>query len=303
MQTSRIVKTVSVIAVAAGAALVWKGSVAKEAERPVKATTAVGAPRPILAEGRMVTYPGKQIVVSTELAGPIKRLTVGEKSVVKKGDVIAEIGVDEQRAALREIRARIKEAAVDVDFSGTELDRTSALHAQSALPKAALDRAERERNAAGARRDVAGAGASRLETIIAKSVIRAPIDGVVLAKHAEAGELAGAGARLVTIADLSAMRVEAEVDEFDGGRVSLGQPVTIWAEGTSGRFKGEVEEIPDEVVSRRIKPQDPGRPTDTRVLAVKIKLHGSAPLRLGQRVELEILPPNASSQLTPAPAK
>ena len=76
--------------------------------------------------------------------------------------------------------------------------------------------------------------------------------------------------------------------------MAVGQAVSLWAEGYEGRFRGEVEEIPDEVVSRRIRPQDPGRPSDTRVLLVKVRLLDKTPLRLGQRVELEIAPPASS---------
>ena len=85
------------------------------------------------------------------------------------------------------------------------------------------------------------------------------------------------------------MRIEAEVDEFDAGRVALGAPVIVRAEGYNNQqWKGRVEEIPDTVVGRRLKPEDPGRPTDTRVLLVKIALDGPTPLKLGQRVEVEI---------------
>lgn len=306
MDWSRIAKSTALVA-ALGVAGVgaWRGGLVKEssaAPEPARAAASSGA-RAVLAEGRLVPYPGKRVVVGTELAGPLKRLTVREKSVVKKGDVIAEIAVDEPRAALSEARARAKEATVDVAFSGTELERTRALHDSNALPQAALDRAEREKNAASARREVAAAAAARLETVVAKATIRAPIDGVVLARHAEAGELVTAGAPLVTIADLAAVRVEADVDEFDGARVTVGQPVTLWAEGYAGRYRGEVEEVPDEVVPRRIRPQDPGRPTDTRVLSVKVRLLDATPLRLGQRVEMEIQPRASSSQLTQAPAK
>jgi hypothetical protein len=51
-----------------------------------------------------------------------------------------------------------------------------------------------------------------------------------------------------------------------------------------------VEEIPDAVMARRLKPQDPGRPSDTKVLLVKIALGGKTPLKLGQRVEVAIAP-------------
>lgn len=296
MKLEKAVKTsLVVLGISAAGFAAWRGGLVKESSAaPAAAAPTTKGPRVVLAEGRLVTYPGKQVVVGTELAGPLQKLLVGEKAVVKKGDLLAEIGVDEQRAALREAWARAKAAAVDVDFAGTELERTAALRASNALPQASLDRATREKNSAAAHREVAGAAAHRLETVIAKAAVKAPIDGVVLVKHAEAGELVTAGAPLVTIADTSALRVEAEVDEFDGSRVAVGQAVSLWAEGYEGRFRGEVEEIPDEVVSRRIRPQDPGRPSDTRVLLVKVRLLDKTPLRLGQRVELEIAPPASS---------
>lgn len=69
----------------------------------------------------------------------------------------------------------------------------------------------------------------------------------------------------------------------------LGSPVTIRAEGVTGvSWKGHVEEIPDEVTARKLKPQDPGKPTDTRVLLVKVAIDEPTPLKLGRRVEVEI---------------
>ena len=95
--------------------------------------------------------------------------------------------------------------------------------------------------------------------------------------------------RWSTIADLKRVRIEAEVDEFDAGRVALGAPVVVRAEGYDGQsWRGRVEEIPDAVSGRKLKPQDPGRPQDTRVLLVKVALDQATPLKLGQRVEVEI---------------
>ena len=69
----------------------------------------------------------------------------------------------------------------------------------------------------------------------------------------------------------------------------LGAPVTISSEGYGdATWKGHVEEIPDAVTSRRLKPQDPARPSDTRVLLVKVALDGPIPVKLGQRVEVEV---------------
>jgi HlyD family secretion protein len=111
----------------------------------------------------------------------------------------------------------------------------------------------------------------------------------VLQRLAEPGESVKEQAPIVSIADLKKIRIEAEVDEFDAGRVALGSEVIVRAEGYDDQeWKGRVEEIPDAVVGRRLKPEDPGRPTDTRVLLVKVALTEPTPLKLGQRVEVEI---------------
>jgi HlyD family secretion protein len=94
----------------------------------------------------------------------------------------------------------------------------------------------------------------------------------------------------MTIVDLSRLRIEAEVDEFDIAGVAVGAHATILAEGYSGRrWDGQVEEVPLAVVSRQTRPDDPGRPADTRVLHVKVAFREANPLKLGQRVEVEIV--------------
>ena len=119
----------------------------------------------------------------------------------------------------------------------------------------------------------------------------ATIDGVVLARFVELGETVPPGARLATVCDLTKLRVEAEVDEFDADRLAPGDLAVITAEGHPGEsWPGRVEEVPDRVAERQVRPEDPGRPSDTRVLLVKVAPDKPLPLKLGQRVEIEIRP-------------
>src|SRR2546430_2456327 len=67
-------------------------------------------PDSVIAEGRLVTYPGAEVMIATELAGMIVSLPVQEKSVVGKGELIAELKSDELQAASAEALARIEEA-------------------------------------------------------------------------------------------------------------------------------------------------------------------------------------------------
>lgn len=243
----------------------------------------------VIAEGRLVAYPGAEIVISSELAGVILRLPVEEKSTVRKGDVIAELKVDELRAALAEARAKTAEAQADLHLAQVEVARAEKLWNQQMGSRQMLERTQRDHDAAQARFKTGQASVRRIGATLAKSLILSPIDGAVIARNANPGEMVEAGTRLVTIADLGRTRIEAEVDEYDVGRIKVGMPAAVTAEGFDGiAWKGRVEEIPDQVVGRRLRPQDPGKPSDTRVLLIKIALLEPTPLKLGQRVEVAI---------------
>lgn len=242
----------------------------------------------VVAEGRLVAYPGAEVTVGTDVAGTIDRLTVDEKDVVRKGDVLAVIRADDTRAALAESRARVGEAEADIRLFELEVERAKNLWQQDVGSKQAWEKALRDLDSARARRASARAEVNRLEASVAKTVITAPIDGVVITRWSHAGETVAAGERLVTVANLHKTRVEAEVDEFDAARMRLGAKTVVKAEGFDDTWMGTIEEIPDTVVNRRLKPQDPSKPIDTRVLLVKIAFDGQTPLKLGQRVEVQI---------------
>lgn len=241
----------------------------------------------VIAEGRVAAYPGAEVTVGSDVAGTIERLEVVEQDVVHKGDVIATLRADDLRAALGEARARVGEADADIRLYELEVERAQRLFREDVGSKQTWEKSERDLDAARARRASAVAEARRLEAVVAKTVIKAPIDGVVITRMRQRGETISAGDALMTIADLRRTRVEAEVDEFDAARIRNGAEATISAEGYDGKWRGLIEEVPGNVVSRRLKPQDPSKPIDTRVLLVKVALTEATPLKLGQRVEVE----------------
>ncbi len=247
-------------------------------------------PGRITAEGRVVAYPGAEVTVGTEVIGTIVNLPVREKMAVRKGDLIAELRAQEVKAAVQEAHQRLIEAEVGLRLERMRagLDRIMPIGATNQPQQQDLRRELLA--AASAHRDAAKAAIDRCEAESAKYRIVAPIDGVVVARHVAAGETINAAGALVTIVDLSRLRVEAEVDEFDIANVVVKAQATITAEGyPDRRWRGEVEEIADAVVARQVHPQDPGRPADTRVLLVKVAFREPCPLKLGQRVELEIV--------------
>lgn len=263
-------------------------SVSRNPQNSTPAAKPVETPA-ISAEGRVVTYPGAEVIVGADAAGIIERLLVAEKDKVRKGQTIAVLRADDTRAALSQARSRVGEADADIRLYETEAARTKKLFDEEVGSKETWDRSVRDLEAARARRASAIAEVERLEATLAKTNVVSPIDGVVIARDVQQGEHLATGDAIVTIANLDRTRVEAEVDEFDASRVVLGDSVAIKAEGYDGKsWRGTIEEIPDSVVSRRIKPADPSKPIDTRVLLVKVAMNEPTPLKLGQRVEVEV---------------
>jgi membrane fusion protein (multidrug efflux system) len=239
----------------------------------------------ITAEGRVVAYPGCEVTVGSEVLGTIIHLPVRPKSAVHKGDLLVELRGDAVRAELRKANVALVEAEARLRTEHERVRRE--LLVPGFAPRSSGERPDM--TSALARRDSAKADVDRLEIELARYKIVAPIDGVVVARHADPGETISPATPLVTIVDLSRLRVEAEVDEFDIDRVALGAEATVAAEGARGRrWQGSVEEIGDVVVPRSTHPEDPGRPSDTRILPVWVSFRETNPLKLGQRVEIEI---------------
>jgi HlyD family secretion protein len=210
---------------------------------------------------------------------------------VRAGDLLAEIESDEIRAALDESRARVVEGEAEVRLAELARERREKLMEEKIVAAQDMDQATRDLDISRARVVTAQATVARYEAQLRKSRLLAPISGTVTSRRVDAGQTVEAGDETFTIADLSRLRVEGEAHEADAGAVVLGAPVRITAEGYPGQsWSGRVEEIPDSVTLRRLKPQDPSRPTDTRILAVKVAFAEKSPLKLGTTVELRIDP-------------
>ena len=246
-------------------------------------------PPMILAEGHVAACPGAEVLIGAELAGTITRFLVQEKSVVHKGDLLLELRGDEIRASAEEAVARVSEADAELLLIEQDQARLTRLPEKQPGQAEANDRTKARWSAAKAHRAAAVAGYRKIEAEFARTRTRSPIDGVVISRTANPGETVNLGTPLLRIVDLTRLRIEAEIDEYDIPRFSTGSEATVTAPGHAGAsWSGTVEEIADSLIPRRIRPEDPGRPTDTRVLPVRITLKESTPLKLGQRVEVKI---------------
>jgi len=186
--------------------------------------------------------------------------------------------------------ARVAQADAELSQIEQEQARANRLPEKQQGVAETRERLKARWNTARARRAEAVAGYRRIEAEFAGTRVRSPINGVVISRAVNPGETVNLGTPLLRIVDLTRLRIEAEVDAFDIPRCEPGCPVTITAQGYTGQsWQGTVEEIADSLIPRRIRPEDPGRPTDTRVLPVRIACQQPIPLKLGQRVEVKIV--------------
>jgi HlyD family secretion protein len=125
------------------------------------------------------------------------------------------------------------------------------------------------------------------ENALDKTRIRAPVGGTLLQLHAKVGEsLAPSELPVVVMGDMSKLRVRAEVDEQDVGKIRVGQSAYVKNTAYPGQeFEGKVAELAPSLAIPRMGARGPRRATDVEVLEVVIDLDGSVPLLPGMRVD------------------
>ncbi|HEU5163411.1 MAG TPA: efflux RND transporter periplasmic adaptor subunit [Thermoanaerobaculia bacterium] len=282
-KTPSFVLIILILMVAAvGLQIVLAAPDPKPAPPPPAKSTAVAA------EGRVVGRAGFDSTVGTDVAGTIEHVAVVVNQPVRKGEVIARLRADDLRAVVAEAEARLAEAESDTRLFASEVARAEELWKAQVGTRQAYERALRDSESARARRATAAASLIHVRATLGKREILAPIDGIVVERAVDPGESVDAGDPIATIVDARRIRVDAEVDEFDAGRIEPGAPVRVRADGYDGEWRGRVEEVPLRVVGRSIRPNDPAQPVDTRVLIVGVELLEPTPLKIGQRVDVSI---------------
>jgi HlyD family secretion protein len=207
----------------------------------------------------------RKAALAAKATGRLEWLGVEEGSKVSKGEVIARLEGRDAEASRRQASAALDSAKSLCDQSKVELTdsvrnlkRLKELLSQGYVSQADYDLAEARKDrsaaalsAAEANVKVAEASLSGADVALDYTRIRAPFDGVVLTKNADVGDIvtplgaaANAKASVVTIADLSSIRVEADVSESSLEKVKVSQPCEIFLDALpQRRFRGVVHSI------------------------------------------------------------
>lgn len=169
------------------------------------------------------------VQVGTQVTGTIAKIYVDFNDVVKKGQILAQIDSTFLSAQVRDAEAQVERAKAQVNQTKRDLDRIKELYAKNLVSQADYDQALTNYEVALAQLKSAEAQLERARVNLKYSTIYSPIDGIVISRNVDVGQTVAASLQaptLFTIAnDLRKMRVEANVDESDIGKVKPGQTV------------------------------------------------------------------------------
>lgn len=249
-------KALVIAAVAAIAALaVWLLSGGKKEEKITFDTAAV-APANIMnsitATGTI--EPVTSVTVGTQVSGIVSKLFVDYNSVVKKGQVIAELDKTNLMSQLNTAKTQLATAQSQLNYQTANYKRYKTLFEKGLVAADDFDNAKLSYTQAKEQVVSAKEEVQRAQTNLGYATITSPIDGVVLSKSVEEGQTVAASfstPELFTIAqDLTNMQVVADVDEADIGDVKEGERVSFTVDAyPDDTFEGEVKQVRQEATT------------------------------------------------------
>ncbi len=210
----------------------WRG-------RPVPVEVAVaqraepGSERaPLLSGSGYVVTGDRYVSIGVRVPGRIERYFVEEGQPVHKGDALVALDDRDYRAALRRSEAALVLARANAELAANELRRGDALRRSGVLSAQEHDVLRNKARVSAATIEQLEAELAQARVNLEYTTLRAPTDGVVLAKLKEVGEIAVPGGfsgsgDLIRIANLSDLRAEVDVNEADLQRVRMGGPAEV----------------------------------------------------------------------------
>ena len=192
--------------------------------------------------------PVTSVTVGTQVSGIVSKLYVDYNSIVKKGQIIAELDKTNLISELNRAKADLSSAQSTLNYETANYNRYKTLFDKGLISandyeNARLSFDKAQQTVRSSRENV-----QKAQTNLGYATITSPIDGVVLSKSVEEGQTVAASfntPELFTIAqDLTDMRVIADIDEADIGGVKEGQRVSFTVDAyPDDKFEGQVTQV------------------------------------------------------------
>ncbi|HEY0729330.1 MAG TPA: efflux RND transporter periplasmic adaptor subunit [Pyrinomonadaceae bacterium] len=296
------------------------------AARKVKTTAVAETPfgETVTANGTLAAF--DQTTVSVKVPGRVRTISVDLGSVVRRGQVIAQVDsqdyhlrVQQAEAALAQARARlglslegnddridpektstVRQARAVYDEARFNRDRAARLVEQGVIAKAEFDSANAAFKVAEGRYQDAYEEVRNRQGILAQrkseldlarqqlkdTSVVAPLDGVVQEKRASVGEYMAAGAPVVNIVRMDPLRLRAEIPERESRTVRTGQDVRVTVEGDTNVYLGKIMRLSPVIAEQN------------RMLLVEADVRNNGTLRPGSFAHAEIVTNDAKMAVT-----
>ncbi len=249
-----------VLVIAVAAYLLSGGKKKEEVNFKTEKVAKVNILNSVTATGSI--EPVNEVTVGTQVSGIVSKIYVDYNSVVKKGQVIAELDksnlmsqLNSAKSQLSQAQASLRSAQSDLDYQKANFNRYKTLYQKGLISandyeSARLSYQTSVQTVASRKDQVVAAQeeVSRAQTNLSYATITSPIDGIVVNKSVEEGQTVNANMStpdLFTIAqDLTNMQVVADVDEADIGDVKKGERVTFTVDAyPNDTFEGTVTQV------------------------------------------------------------
>ena len=223
--------------------------------------------------------------------GRVAAIYVEAGDHVKRGQVLARLDVSVLEPQVANLQAALELARAEADLAAAEYRRAVAVGASGALSAEETERRRSNSVTAAAKVKVAAAQLAEAQARLARAEVRAPADGLILARNVEVGQTASpAGGALFRLAEGEEIELRGQVAEQDLPLLQVGQPVTVRLTGTSRAYPGRVR-----LLAAVIDPQ-------TRLGLVRVSLAPDANLRPGAFARAEVTVSNADRIVLPQTA-
>jgi HlyD family secretion protein len=266
-----------------------------------------------VGEGDAVT--SGEVIAEIENGDLRAQLSVAEADLEARQAELARLEAGAREQERRQAEAALQEATAASSLARLVFNRQNSLRDSGAVSRETIDRLRADLQAADARRELTAEKLSLIEApprsedvaiaearvadaqarvaeakaLIEKTIVRSPINGVVLRRYEQAGEMVSIQppTLIAQVGDLSHLRVRAQIDESDVGRVAVGQKVWITADAYGDRqFRGTVVRVGDIMGKKNFRTDEPGERMDTKVLEVLIDLEQGVQMPVGLRVDV-----------------
>ena len=186
--------------------------------------------------------------VKSTLAGLVAKLLVREGQAVKRGQVLAQMDFDDQRAKVQQAEQQVEAAKADVVVAQRARDNNQALVKQGFISGTALDNANAQYQAALAKQRAAVAALQLARNGLNDTSIRSPFDGTVATRRVREGERVPANAALLDVVDDTALEIEVTLPAASMRAVAVGQRALMRVDGDTAERVAVVSRISPSVL-------------------------------------------------------